>query len=422
MSEYPQAGNDPREGLFEHDQFLGLRNNVGEESFGLGDLTTALNCDIDDALVLRRRKGYSAPVIAGIDRCLWARGSMCLGVGSNSLKMVNPDYSTTTLRAGLTPGRDLDYDVMGDRAFYTNGAECGIVQNAASRSWGLERPAVPTATATGGTLIAGEYEFAVTYVRADGQESGTGVAGVITLQGLGVDGGIILSGISVSTDPSVVAKNVYAAPAGSSTLYLRGTIPAAATTFTIAAVQHDANPLQTQFLGAPPAGSCISVFKGWMLVAKDNGLYPSEVYAPELFDYRKRVPFLDRITMLVALNGKTDSVWVGTTSQVILLNGDSPASWEFKVVADYGVIPGTAALADGEVLGDGTGAGEQAVLFATTRGLCLGRANGNFQNLTQARFAYPSMDRGAGLVRRHRGAVQYIASLEGVEVAGNVAA
>lgn len=419
---YLEDGNDAKEGLFEHTRFLGIRNNIGSEGFDLGDLETGLNQDIDDALEISRRKGFSAPVVAGVDRSLWARGGVCLGVGSNALKLINRDFSTATLRTGLTANRELSYDVMGDRVFYANGAEMGVVQNGQHRTWGLTPPTLPLATATGGTLLAGNYQFVATYVRNDGQESGAGRAGVITLAGLGVDGGIALSAIPVSTDPTVVAKNIYVTPVNGDALYLRGTIPNATTTFTVNALQRDANELLTQFMTPPPAFDYLGVFKGWMLGSKDNRLYPSEPYAPELFDLRKSIPMLDRITMVAPLNNNTDGVYIGTASQVIWMDGDAPETWRFKVAADYGVIPGTLAYSDGETLGDGSGTGDQIAYFATARGLCVGQTGGKFTNLTEKRFAYPSMDRGAGIVRRHRGMIQYVATLEGIETAGNVTA
>ncbi len=205
------------------------------------------------------------------------------------------------------------------------------------------------------------------------------------------------------------------------TLFLQGTIPNAQTTYTISAVQHDAFPLTTQFLSPPPAGDFIGYWKGWMLVAKDNVLYPSEPYAPELFDLRKAVRFLDRITMVAPLNNKTDSCWIGTGSQVIWLGGDVPDKWVYNPVADYGVIPGTLAYADGELLAEAS-RGNTVAMFATTRGLCVAHSDGAFRNLTEDRYAYPSMDRGASIVRRHRGIAQFLTTLEGIAVAGNVAA
>ena len=413
MAEYA-APPDPKE-LFAFSGFKGLRNNVSEEALSPEDLSVALNVDVDDSLAVSRRRGYSAVVAAGIDRDLWASGAVCLGVGSNVLKLMNPDYSLVTLRSGLTAARSLSYAAVGDRVFYSNGAELGCVQDGASRTWGITVPGMPVAAATGGTLLAGLYQYAVTYLRSDGQESGAGRAGTIELT---ATGGISLSGISVSADPSVAYKVIYATSVGGETLYRAGVIANAGTTFVIREPLAGTSPLLTQFMSPPPAGDFIAYWNGWMLVASGAYMYVSEPYAPELFDLRRSVPFLDRITMIAPVN---DGVWIGTNSQVIWLTGKTPETWDYKVRASYGVIPGTLAYGDLELLGSGA-SGTPAALFATKRGLCLGRDGGVFENLTESRFAYPAMDRGAGIVRRHRGIVQLVVALQGAETAGNVAA
>ena len=414
MAEYA-AAPDPREGLFTFGPFRGLRNNTSPDAFSPEDLAVALNVDLDDSLATGRRKGYSAPVTAAVDRDLWASGAVCLGVGSNTLKMINPDFSTTTLRAGLTAGRALSYAVAGDRVFYANGVELGCVQNGIDRAWGLAVPGTPVAAAGNGALAAGLYQYVVTYLRADGQESGAGKAGTIELM---TAGGIELASISVSADPTVAHKIVYATSVGGQTLYRAGLIANADTTYAIREVRTGASPLVTQFLSLPPAGDHIAYWNGWMLVAQGARLYPSEAYAPELFDLRKAVPLLDRITMVAPVR---DGVWLGTNSQVLWLTGDSPETWKYRAVADYGVIPGALAYADSELLAGGT-PGEQIAFFATKRGLCVGHIGGAFANLTAERFAYPVQERGAAVVRRHRGIVQLVATLQGAEIAGNAAA
>jgi len=43
-------------------------------------------------------------------------------------------------------------------------------------------------------------------------------------------------------------------------------------------------------------------------------------------------------------------------------------------------------------------------------------------NFTDGRYSFPTMDRGASIVRRHRGIAQLVVSLQGTEVQGNTAA
>ncbi|MCR4302144.1 MAG: hypothetical protein NUV51_11075 [Sulfuricaulis sp.] len=407
---------DEREGLQEWSGFLGLRNNVDPESFGREDLVTALNVDISDDLGIGRRKGYSAILTANVDRDLWASGSVCLGVGSNALKMVNPDYSLITLRSGLTASRPLSYAAVGDRVFWSNGAEMGCVQDGTNRTWGIAPPTTFSVTAGPGALAAGKYQVAITYLRGDLQESGAARATTVELTSVG---GISLSSVLASTDTAVTHKVIYCTSVGGETLFRVGVIANSVTTFSITEVQKGVSPLLTQFLQPPPPGDHIAYQNGYMLVAVGARLYPSEAYAPELFDWRKAVPFLDPITMIAPVKG---GVWLGLNNQIVWVAGDTPEAWDYKPAADYGVIPHTLWFADTGVLGDGKATGKMAAFFASKQGLCAGLPGGELRNLTETRYAYPSMDRGAGIVRRHRGIIQYIVSLQGTEVAANVAA
>jgi len=407
------AQSDPKEGLVEYTQFLGLRNNVDAELLGREDLSIALNVDLNDALRVGRRKGHSAVVTANIDRDVWALGPYCLGVGSNALKRVNTDWSTTTLRTGLTPARPLAYTAVADRLFWSNGAEFGCVQNGANRTWGVTLPGIAVATAASGAMRAGKYQYAYTYLRSDGQESGAPRAGTIELTDTG---GISLASIFASADPTVTHKAIYCTSVGGETLFRVGVIANAVTTFSIIEASAGSSPLITQFLSPPPAGDFIAEWHGWMLVAKDDRLYVSEPYAPELFDLRKSYPFTDAITMVAPAR---DGVWVGTLGQVVWLAGDSPEEWKPVPKADYGAVPGTLSFAAADLIGDKSEGDDSVAAFATTRGLCLGMPNGTLANLTQPRFAYPIQERGAGIVRRHNGMAQFVCSMRGAETAGN---
>ena len=250
MAEYAKSV-DEREGLEEFSAFMGLRNNVDAASFGREDLVTALNVDVLDDLGVSRRKGFSSALTTAVDRSLWASGGVCLGVGSNSLKIVNPDYSTKTVLTGLTPDRPLSYTAAGDRVFWSNGVQKGVVQNGANRSWGIDLPGLAVATVDAGTLQPGLYQYAVTYLRSDGQESGAGLAGVMSMVSTG---GIVLSSIPVSVDTSITHKAIYATSVGGETLYQAGVVTNATTSFAIREPRMGASPLLTQFLQPPPAG------------------------------------------------------------------------------------------------------------------------------------------------------------------------
>lgn len=395
--------------------FRGLRNVVPSVGFDLGDLEVGLNIDIDDALIAHRRKGHGPVVVAGIDRDIWAEGAMCLGVGGNALKRMYPDYSLVTLHAGLTAGRPLTYAAIGDRAYYSNGVEMGVVRGSARRSWGIAPPTIPPATSTGGALSPGRYQYTLTYIRDDDQESGARRAEVITLT---TTGGISLTSIPVSDDATVTHKAIYVSDVDSQKLWLHAVLPNETTTFAIRESRIDTVLLETQFLSPPPAGDIIAYANGRMLVARGARLYVSEPYAPELFDLRKGPTFTAPLTMVFPLE---DGTWVGTASEVAWLPNAEPEQWVFRKRSSQGVVPGTAAPGDGKLIGDGS-TKLPCVFFATTKGLCAGLPGGQLVEFTEGRFNLPAQARGAGVIREHRGIAQYVVTLQGTETAASVAA
>lgn len=391
-------------------QFKGLRNTVGPESFDVGDLSVARNVDITDELRVQRRRGY-ALFAAGSYHSLFAAGDVMLGVLGSSLVRFFPAGTTSTLRTGLTSGLRMSYTAVGSRIYYSNGVETGCVDAGVDRSWGLVPPATQPAAASIGTPGPyGTYSYAVTFVRADGQESGTGVAGAIACYG-----GIQFSGIPVSSDPTVTSKLIYVSPPDGDALYRALELPAAATTADYFATPGSL-PLATQFKQHAPAGQCVAYFAGHTLVAAGARLYVSDPYAPELFDLQRGYRFSSPITLVAPVD---DGVYLGTEDGIVFLAGKDVTAWEYLPRADYGAILGTVAYASAEDIDQS----EQGLvpLFATAQGICVGFNGGRFKNLTQERFSYPVTKRGAAVVRNHGGTVQYLAVLEGASTAGNTA-
>lgn len=407
---------EPDKDIVSYRKFTGLRNTVGPESLELSDLDAALNVDVTDELRVRRRRGYSSSLSAGSYHSVWSDGNIALVVGGTTLYEVTPTFALRSVRTGLTSGRRMYYaNIPGHaKVFYSNGVETGVFENSASRTWGISPPAYqPAATVTGGSLRAGLYQYAATFLRRDGQESGTPGSALIELT---ATGGISFTQIPISTDPGVVSVRLYITPVNGDQMYSIMLLPNGTTTARYEVDQIGDLPLQTQFLFPAPAGIHLAVLSGFALVARDNILYPSEPWAMELFDPRKAVPVTKRITLVAPV---ADGLYLGSENEIGWLDGLDPAKWSFVRKADYGAIPGTLAYSPLNHFVPGS-AGTTAV-FASTKGLCLGAPGGQFQNLTQDRFNYPAMDEGAGVIREMGGSIQYVVTLKGTERPANVA-
>src|SRR5688572_967841 len=325
-------------GLTEYAQFKGLSNTVAPEYLAADDLTLARNVDVNDVGHILRRRGHSAPVSEDSFSSLYSDGTTCIAVrDGTALVRILPDLSIQTLRTDLTAGLLVSSTTIGARVYYSNGAETGCVENGQNRSWGLEPPpAQPAAEAVSGTLRAGRYQYAVTYLRADGQESGSQRAQTFELA---ADGGIRLSDL-----PSLVSGaelyGIYFSKWNGEVLYRAAVLPVGATSFTLSDEFDGAVMLRTQHLRPAPAGHIVEAFGGWALVASGDTLYPSEPHSPELFDLRRGIRMAAPITFVAPLDS---GVYVGTDTQVVWLAGDSPAKWQYNPRLSYGAVRGAVA-------------------------------------------------------------------------------
>lgn len=397
------------------DKWLGLRNTVRPEAFAPGDMDAATNVDIDDANKVRMRRGFGAPLFADSYHSLFASGDVLVGVTGSTLHRIFPTSPATraALRTGL-PGARLTYGAVGVRIYYTDGQTTGCIDAGEHRTWGLEPPSSqPAAAAVGGSLPAGTYQYAVRYVRRDGQPSGTGVAGVITLA---VDGGIRFTAIPVSSDPTVTAKELFVSPVNGDMLFRLMVLPAAATTATYDEEVTGTVPLDTQFLQPPIAGQTLAAGPGYVYVARGRKLYRTKAYRHELMDVRENYTFAGYISMIAVMD---DGLWVGAGSDLIWLAGDDPRKWDYQPKASYGVITGALTFGDAEDIQpelDGP-----VALVGTSRGVVACLNGGIMKNLTKERFSYGATERGASIVRNHGGITQHLMVLEGTEGAANAA-
>lgn len=416
---------DPREANdVEFAKFAGLRNTVPPERFDTSDLAVATNVDIDDSLELLRRRG-TTQVRAGVYTALWGDGVYAYGVKAGSLIRINPDESELVLRTGISATARMAFAgvVPGGRVYYSNGVQSGVIENNASRSWGLD---VPTsigvaATSTSGLLRAGRYLWTVAYIASDGQVSGAPVSSVVELAGsqTGASGGFTIASIPQSTDPRVIAIEIYVSDCNGETLYSRGTVANGFNnTFAYPVEIPPGRLLTTQFFAPVPVGAeAIAYAFGRTFVGVSNLLYVSEPNAPELFDYRNVFPFDSSVNIIAP---QADGVYLATDTSISWHQGKNPSEWQYLQKFPYGGIRGTLANAPAEWI-DSKQDGDVSI-FMSSQGVIVGGNGGNVDNITQERFLFPIQGEGTGLARRHRGFRQYLAALRGAETAADSAA
>lgn len=382
--------------------FGGLRNDVTAERFGIGDLEVATNCDLDKTGRLSRRAGYTS-VAAGMRHSLWANETqtVCLFVEGNALKRMFADYSSTTLRTLTGIGARMSYTEVNGRVYFSNGIDIGIVQDGVARSWGLSVPALPGVTVGAGNMPAGRYQFVVTHLREDGQESGAPMAGVVDVP---VNSALAFS-IPASHDPSVAAKAIYISTPNGDTMFEAGAVANATTTWAYAGDTTElTTPLDTQFMGPPPAGQVVAYYRGRMWVAAGDVIYPSGEYAYERFDLRRGMSVDGMVTLLAPMEDKESAnavsksgFFMGTDKSCGAIVGAGPEDFQYIPKTSYGAILGALDYVDGSVFGDNSLGARKLPMWLTAQGICVGKPEMMIQNITRTKYSFTAAGQGAAI-------------------------
>lgn len=411
-------------------RFRGLKNTESEERLRPGDLTVATNVDLTNSGKIVSRKGYER-VNAAASHSLYSNHLLAVVASGSTLNRINPN-STYTALADLQTTERVSYETVADTIYYSNGTVVGTVVGTTPRSWGVTPPAGQPAAQAGATglLEPGTYQYAMTYVCSDGHESGTGVAGQVTLS---ARGGIQFSGLTDSTNPRVSGKMLYLSGTNGEALYRVATIPVGIPTFYVGALSGLGVPLLTQFAGPPPAGGIVRYWAGRMWVVVGEAAYYSDAYDLELF--RVGTNYLRAPAPLAMFEPLGDGVFAATQDGASgddsesmgttwYWSGTNPNQMKSVHVFDYGAVPGSAVLTNAGFLqqagAEVEGASPRlAVIWASRFGPCVGFEGGSAENLTDGRFSFPVAQRGAGMVRQDRGYISYIVTLQGTGAVNN---
>lgn len=381
----------------------GVRNDISPERFDKTDLIVGTNIELDDTGKVSRRLGMTLHT-AGVTHSLLASSRDCFVVLNGVLSRVQPDM--TMLPIVPVSGSRVAYERIADEVFWTDGLQSGVLTGA-NRQWGIAPPPPIGAASTGvGSLRDGTYLYTMTYVRADGKESGAPICGRVE-----ASGGIAFAALPVSADPLVTHKHLYLSAWNGELSYRAATLPNADVSATISAAQPTGVPLRTQFMGPAPAGQLVGYYKGRAYVAQGRFLWHSQPYEYELFDLMSGyLAFPDNIQTFSPV---ADGVFVGTERETVFLAGRDPSDFDLRRVADYGTVLGTEQeIPEHHVLDEKQRPQGPQVMWMSKHGVCLGGNGGFFKNLTGKRYRLPvDVTTGASLLKVRGGTPQFVVSL-----------
>lgn len=393
------------------DKFNGLNNTDRPQRTDPAYLKTALNIDIDATGGISKRNGFVQRSV-GDWHSLWSDGNVCYGV--MDLELVEIRANFTIRHTGIVAGTEkVSFDSDGLYVYFSSSVVNGIIdQNGVIRPWGLERPnPLPTISIGTGLLPAGEYQVALTCVDAFGRESGASVGQSISLSAVG---SIVLSGMPVPTDPSIVGINVYATAQSGSQLKLLRSIPVGVPTVVI----NDVFGIVTlKTIGVYPAqkGHLVRYVHSRLWVAEDNFIWFSDSLVYDWF--RPSISFFSFDKKVRAIMPVSNGVWVAA-ERLYYLAGRDATTMVRSDREETLIVDGTEVPISGSFLAlDNTPPGIRW-LVAADLGIFALFDNGVSINTTVRNVELPKADKGSGMFVTKDGIDRYMSILQ-KKAAGN---
>lgn len=397
--------------------FGGIDNLNPVDALRRGAVREAVNVDLNAAGQPQLRGGYREAVPGTYGHSIFGASFGLVGVLDNALVVSSGTAATTqTVRAGMAP-RELSYAELNGDVYWMNGVEFGRIRGhdyADTPGW-LDNPGTPLASVTAnGGLAPGDYQVALTFVDADGRESGSDLANYLTVP---AGAGIRLDAIAYH--PAAVKVRLWVSDPNGDVLRHVRDLPAGLTYLTIGGGARG-KVLETQFRVPLPPGQIIRSHNARLWVAAGNTLHFGEAFRYGLCHPDNAFRFFAPIDLMEPVGqAETSGIFVACGG-----GGDDAGGRTFwltfaddktsrRVVCyPHGAVPGSSGSAPGKLFGLDT-TGDVAFWVSWNGVFCVGLPTGQVLPLTEGQLAIPVGTRGAPLVREAKGLRQILMAMRG---------
>lgn len=379
-------------------------------------LREAVNVDVDDNGKVSRRPGYALAIASDNAHSLWSDPEYhsAFAVLDGALTAIDEYLGQTVLRTGMSHIHPVSYCVVNGVVFWSNRQVSGrVTEDLEAKPFALPSPAgQPNVAAnTEGGLSAGDYQVAITYKAMSGEESGTSLAVLVTIEeGQGVR---ITNVPQPPSGSGIVAIRVYMSTCNGDVLYHQRDLAVGMTSATLA-VAHTGKALETQWLQPMPPGQIVRYFNGRVYVAQGRVLWWSEAlrygYYNPSYNY---VTFPADIT-LVAPVGDADAggIYVAAGTRTYFMQGADPKAMRRVIAYPHNAVPGTHVEVPASLFGGNDGA-RRPFWLAANGVFCIGTPSGQVEPQTETYYVAPHAERGAAILRERNGKRQIIVGLGG---------
>lgn len=358
-------------------------------------MRNAVNVDFDNTGLVARRDGYSKAYSGLNTRAGFSCSAGTYFVEGSALKLLDVNNNATTIFNGVL-GEHCSYEYFNGVVYFSDGVISKKIKGSVVISWGLDVPNPPLLTSVPGTLGVGTYLCAVTFVDADGAESGASEAVSITLN---VSSGISIGGLPVS--PGAVSLRLYLSTANDTTLYMAKELSVGSSSYVISGgYLGEGKPLDLQFVSRPPPGRIVRHFRGRMYIADAYGaIWYTE---PGAFDHvRLAGNFFQFSVPVTVMEPVKSGLWI-VADKTYFYAGTGPQDFAPQEVLGYGAVFGTGQRVPNT----------DDVMWYSARGVVKGTSAGQVENLQETHVAAENGSSGAAMIREADGVQQFIASIK----------
>lgn len=379
-------------------------NNIRDATeLEISQLRRCVNFDVLDNGDIHRRSGrtkiHNGTVVP---RTLFSNGKRILFVESGNLwelvRDIGGSWSPMLVRIGVGSHPMTYLDVNGD-IYWSNQIQTGIIDSdGRDLPWGIKAPAEqPTVTgaSSGGDLVAGKYQVAITFIDDFGQESGTGLAVVVEVSGN--TGSLLITDLPTPIDGSTI--QVYCSAVNGEVLYRVGRVIPGAPSFRITSASNNLGmQLQTQFCDKPPAGNVLEYHNGRIYIGDGNVVWFTDPlrYGSVRFSTNFMM-FSEEVTVIKAV---ADGVFI-CADKTYWISGIDTQEFQQLEVLPYGGVYGT---------GISLPESDNAAWFSED-GLIIAGLEAQVTTVQDDRSAVSTFENGAMMFRKSKGIRQFLATL-----------
>ena len=374
-------------------------------------LREAVNVDlVGPQKKVRRRAGRTA-IAAGR-----AHSPKTTPDGKHLLVVIDGDlraYGTdrqlrATVRASVGPNR-LTYAKVNDDTIWSGN---GLLRRVRSSdladlpAW-VDCPGIPQVAAiSGGNMAPGEYRVGMTWLDANGTESGC--AGLVLID-LAEGECLQITGIPAAPEGAEWAR-VYVSSPNEAECYATADLLTSVTNTIITSVG-DGVTLKTLSMQTFPPCNILRFWNTRLIGADGNLIVWSEPLRYGLVANDNYVRAGERVTLLEPIGDGTGGggIYVADHKNTYWYSGDDPKKWRRVIKLEVPAVYGASMVTKGKHVGLQTD--DPVVVWLGADGVFYaGTAAGEVTSLTEGRLAIPAGDEGAMMFREFKGIQQMIAS------------